>query len=306
MTQFETGEERSPSIPHEALPDVRGDLVLAERIRKAPLSKFGTVRGIRRAFSNWYAPVLLLALEMCLRVRHSITWRSRSGTTFVTRGDGSHFPVREIFVHDEYCLDLLRPAPMTIVDVGANVGVFSLRAAELFRGVRIVACEASPWAYEQLVRNVELNPALCNIDTRHCAVVGSLNSRDIDFWMDATASASSTLLESAIRDESAGQWVKVPAVSLSAVLASVTMVDLLKVDVEGAEYEILQATPASVLAQVRRIVVEYHPLRGHHVSDIVALLVLAGFRLERHHEFIECPGIGMLWFDRALSPSVPG
>ena len=212
--------------------------------------------------------------------------------------------MREIFLHDEYCLDLLRPAPMTIVDVGANLGVFSLRAAELFRGVRIVACEASPWAYEQLVRNVQLNPALGNIDTWHCAIVGSADNRDIDFWTDATGSPCSTLLESAIRDKSAGQWVKVPAVSLSVVLASTTTVDLLKMDVEGAEYEILQGTPPSVLGRVRRTVVEYHPIKDHHFGDIVEALVGAGFRLERHHKFIECPGTGILWFDRDTSPGV--
>ena len=64
MTEFETGEERSPSLPRTVLPGAERDVVLAERIRKAPLSKFGTVRGIRRAFSNWYAPVVLLALDI--------------------------------------------------------------------------------------------------------------------------------------------------------------------------------------------------------------------------------------------------
>lgn len=283
----------------------QGDSPLAEEIEKVPLSKLGTALAIRRRFSNWYMPVLLLAVESYLHAHRPITWRSRSGNVFTTPGDGSSFPVREIFLHDEYRLESLRPAPTDILDIGANVGVFALRAAELFPGVRISAFEPSPRTYELLVQNLRANPVLGKIDAHRCAVVGSSDVEEVQFWIDATGSPCSTLIESAVRDRTAGQWEKVPAVSLSSILASAGAVDLLKLDVEGAEYEIMKETPPEALARVRRIVVEYHPIRDHHFTDIVEALAAAGFRMARHRYFAEPADTGLLWFDRDASSDAP-
>lgn len=305
MTQFETGEERSPSIPHEVVAGVQGDLVVAKGIRKAPLSKFGTVRAIRRAFSNWYAPVVLLALDVCLHVRRPITWRSRSGAVLVTpAGDGSSNTVRDVFIRDEYGLNELSGAEIaSVVDVGANVGAFSLRVAELFPDVRISAFEPSPPVYAQLRDNIRANQSLGRIDAQRFAVVGSPASQEVDFWMDVDGSPRSTTIGSLARERSEGRWTKVPATSLRSVLASAGPVDLLKLDVERAEYEILKETPPTALGHVSRIVVEYHPVEGRHFAELVESLVDAGFHLRRH----EClaPGVGWLWFDRAPSPVFP-
>lgn len=303
MTESDTSAERGPLSPRDVTA-AQGDPPLVEEIKKVPLSKLGTVFAIRRGFSNWYVPVVLLAIESYLHIHRPITWLSRSGTTFITPGDGSSFPVREIFLHDEYRLESLRPTPMSIVDIGANVGVFTLRAAELFPGVRISAFEPSPVAYEQLVQNVRANPALTKIDAHRCAVVGSSDVHDVEFWIDAAGSPCSTLIESAVRDGAAGRWEKVPALSLSSILVSAGAVDLLKLDVEGAEYEIMRETAPAALARVRRIVVEYHPIKGRHFTDIVASLAAAGFRMARHRYFGELAGTGTLWFDRNGSSDV--
>lgn len=279
-----------------------GDVPRAGEIKKVPLSKLETALAIHREFSNWYMPVLLLAIESYFHIHRPITWRSRSGTTFTTPGDGSSFPVREIFLHDEYRLGSLGHGPKSILDVGANVGVFTLRAAELFPEARISAFEPSPLAYQQLAQNVRANPALSNIATHRCAVVGSSALHEVQFWIDATGSPCSTLIDSAVRDRAVGRWEKVPTVSLTSVLASAGAVDLLKLDVEGAEYELLMETSPSALACVDRIVVEYHPIANHHYTEIVDALAVAGLGLVRHGYFAELADTGLLWFDRQ-SPS---
>ncbi len=303
MTQTDPRAEGGPLGPLKAAGG-RRDSPVVEEVQKVPLSKLETAFAIRRRFSNWYMPVLLLAVESYLHVHRPIAWRSRSGKVFVTAGDGSSFPVREIFLHDEYRLESLSPAPAHILDIGANVGVFALRATELFPGVRISAFEPSPRAYELLVQNLRTNSALGKIDAHRCAVVGSSDVGDVQFWVDATGSPCSTLIESAVRDRKAGHWEKVPAVSLSSILASAGAVDLLKLDVEGAEYEIMRETSPEALVRVRRIVVEYHPLHGHHFTDIVEALAAAGFRMVRHRYFAELADTGLLWFDRGASSEV--
>ncbi len=303
MTQSHNSQERGHFGPRDWT-SAQDDSPLVEEIKKVPLSKLGTVFAIRRGFSNWWVPVLLLAIESYLHISRPITWRSRSRITFTTLRDGSSFPVREIFLHDEYRLESLTPAPKSIVDIGANVGVFTLRAAQLFPGVRISAFEPSPVAYEQLVQNVRANPALSKIDTHRLAVLGSSDVHEVRFWIDATGSPCSTLIETAVRDREAGRWEKVPAASLGSILRSTGAVDLLKLDVEGAEYEILGETSPSALAWVDRIVVEYHPIKGHDFTEIVDSLAAAGFRLVLHRYFMELADTGLLWFDRGSSRAI--
>ncbi len=300
---FADGEERTPMSSPDAHLE-QPDHVVVEELQK--FSKIRTVRAIHREFANWYCLVFLLALETYLRVRRQLTWRTRSGTTFVTPPDGSAFPVREVFLESRYGLELLGSAPKLIVDVGANVGVFALRAAELFPKAEIIAFEPSLPAYAQLVRNLRANPAITRVDARRCAVVGPSDVHEVQFWVDSTSSTTSTLVASAVRDHAAGHWEKVPAVSLSDLLASTGAVDLLKLDVEGAEYEILSETPSSALARVQSIVLEYHRVEGHSFTDIVGELVVAGFRLQHHWHFTDLPGIGLLWFDRDPLRASPG
>jgi FkbM family methyltransferase len=287
------GEKSSPTSPPEPRHE-QPDHVVDKELKK--FSKIRTARAIRREFSNWYCLVLLLALDSFLHVRRQLTWRTRAGTTFVTPPDGSGYPVREVFLENRYGLELLGPTPRSIIDIGANVGVFALRAAELFPTAEIIAFEPSLPAYTQLAHNLRANPAITTVDARRCAVVGS-DAHEVKFWVDSASSTTSTLVATAVRDPSAGHWEKVPAVSLSDVLASTGTVDLLKLDVEGAEYGILSGTPPSAFARVQSVVLEYHRVEGYSFTDIVEALTVAGFRLQHHWHFTDLPDIGMLWFD---------
>lgn len=90
--------------------------------------------------------------------------------------------------------------------------------------------------------------------------------------------------------------VEVPAVALSAILSIYPGdVDLLKMDVEGAQYRIIAATPIPLLAKVRRMVVEYHDVPGHDVRELAEWLQAAGFEWERQ-EHSGLPRQGLAWW----------
>lgn len=75
-------------------------------------------------------------------------------------------------------------------------------------------------------------------------------------------------------------------------------VDLVKLDCEGAEYEILLQTPALVLAKIDRIIMEYHDLGSnfnHHT--LISFLKKAGFNVSRHDNFVHNK-IGYLFASR--------
>ncbi|MHB1891871.1 MAG: glycosyltransferase family 4 protein, partial [Acidimicrobiales bacterium] len=123
MTQCYDGERGAISSSSD-MPRSRGPLVAAEPAKMTPvLSKFRTVVGMRSEFANWYSPALALMAERCFNTCRPISWHSRRGTKLVTLADGSSWPVREIFIQDDYRLgDLGVNDISTVIDIGSNIG----------------------------------------------------------------------------------------------------------------------------------------------------------------------------------------
>jgi FkbM family methyltransferase len=159
-----------------------------------------------------------------------------------------------------------------VIDVGANVGVFSLWAQA--HGATVVAYEPSPSAFAFLVSNTTGR----SIDPIRGAVVGELplGRRDTRLYLHDEHSTRNTLLAiEIVSGEELTQSVVVPAYRLSDVL--VDGCELLKIDTEGSEYEMLANTPADILRQAERIVVEFHRVAGD-PEALLRVLRAAGFQ----------------------------
>ena len=123
------------------------------------------------------------------------------------------------------------------------------------------------------------------------------NDLALPFYRRPGASLSGTLLaQTACRG---AKPIRVRTIPLQTVIADVGgRVDLLKVDAEGAEYDILAGCPHTALVGVHRIVSEYHPVPGCQVAALIERLTARGFCL-RLHEKTGRSGRGLLWFERA-------
>lgn len=193
-------------------------------------------------------------------------------------------PATDILVDEIYVQDVYRTLPHlrkggTVVDVGANVGVFSVWAAQ--HGAKVVAVEANTDLMGRLRANVE--KAAVKVDIRHAAV-----------WN------VSHLRGSIVGGHGAGRFVfggeDVGTLSLDDLLATVDGdVDVLKVDVEGAEWAIFSSVPSTLLGRCRYITIETHPWGedGFGFGDLVRLLA------ETHHvETLGAPSRGAYIFAR--------
>jgi FkbM family methyltransferase len=163
-----------------------------------------------------------------------------------------------IFRWHEYRWDLPRQ-PRTIVDGGAYIGLSAIYFTMRYPGVRVIAVEASERNFEMLVRNTSAFP---NIEPVHAALwprPGTLMLADpgTGLWglqvRDAGESAS------AAPDSAGGPADSVRAITIDDIIRDhgLDKIDLLKVDIEGAEKELFSA-PASWLAQVDAICIELH------------------------------------------------
>ena len=152
----------------------------------------------------------------------------------------------DVFLHD------YRPRPGdTVLDIGAGVGgEVRLFARLVGPAGRVVGVEAHPTTFNCLRRAVELN-RLDNVTLVRCAVVGTPGPVFISD--DPVAHVRNGLTS----DASAG--VEVPGRRLDEIMESlgVDRVDLLKMNIEGAELAVLEAS-FDALKSVRHLAVSCH------------------------------------------------
>jgi len=136
----------------------------------------------------------------------------------------------EIGLDDEYGLTDRIPAA-TIVDLGAHVGLATLRLLAGHPDAKVVAVEADPALIPRLRENLAGLP----VEIVHAAVDREEGERD--FYRSDISSWGNSL-ERTLHYQSA---VRVPTVTLEGLLDShgIDRVDLLKIDVEGAEWDLL-------------------------------------------------------------------
>jgi FkbM family methyltransferase len=240
----------------------------------------------RQAFQNWPSVAIAGLLWRHLPLpRRDLTLVTRAGTRIAVplgARAGALYPVLEVFAFAEYAHDWRLEGDPCVVDVGAHVGSFTLWLAEQYPGVRAVCFEPDPDAFRYLTRNARgLGAAL------HQRAVGA-SSGTKTLHRPIAGGGVSTLRVTAGGDE-----VAVEVVSLEEVLAALPDVSLLKVDCEGCEYELLLDAPAASWQCVRRVVLEYHAVRGREPSALVDLLETLGPRLVRARPK---NGVGTYWF----------
>lgn len=202
------------------------------------------LRGLLSAVKGKTAKVPILLEMKRPDVRHPFYLR-------VPSTDVSAF--EQIFIHQEYDFEVSRP-PRTIVDAGANVGLASIYFANRFPDARVVAIEPEASNFEVLQRNVlpygnivPLRAALWHENRRINLVDPALGH-----WGFMTQAGEG--------EESLGRMLdQVQGMTIDRIMADhgLDHIDILKIDVEGAEREVFR-DPTPWLDQVDALIVELH------------------------------------------------
>ena len=177
--------------------------------------------------------------------------------------------------------DLLDPGKV-VVDVGAHVGFFTLLAArEVGPEGKVYAFEPESQNYALLLKNIELNGYCCVVATQKAV---SNSSGITDLFLSSLDTGSHSIYSPAARGV-AGSF-KVATTSLDAFLeeAGWPHVDLVKIDVEGAELAVLDGMDRFLTTNGSvKLIVEYCPslikLAGSEPSELIDRLVSFGFAI---------------------------
>lgn len=141
-----------------------------------------------------------------------------------------------------------------IMDLGANIGVFTLYAARCAPQAKVISLEPFPSTFNRLVTTVRDH----NLDDRvKCLNYAATGADGARVMPDASVPSQRRALASPANGK---QGTEVTGRTLEALLSEnqLPKVDLLKMDIEGSEYEVLLSTPRNVLTRIRRIAMEYH------------------------------------------------
>lgn len=191
--------------------------------------------------------------------------------------DGASFyaSYREIFLNELYRFDAAGTAPL-VIDCGANCGVSVVYFKQLFPAARIIAVEADPNIFALLQWNVAQR-GFEGVTLINKAVAAG--GEHVAFHCEGADAGRIHALQDA------REQIIVPVVALDDLLAE--PVELLKVDIEGAETDVLCASQR--LHNVAQIMVEYHSFgdAAQSLHRLLDKLAASGFRYYVQTQF--CP-----------------
>lgn len=266
---------------------------VAHRVRRAARRVRQTVTD----FDNGPTVLAAMARGRLAGSPEELTFRVQGLTVTVPNRRGARVPVYEVFAEDAYRLDWLFTglgAAPVVVDIGGHVGCFSLAVAQHAPGARISTYEASPSTAAYLVRNISDNALGERVSTHATAVASS--SGFLEFADNDGGSALNGLTS-----PQGAAMIKVPCVTVAEAFAAAGGPDLVKIDTEGAEYDLVLASDTETWSTVRRIVLEYHDVPGHSWGELETFFARAGLHQVAHVP--ENPRQGTVWLSRDDLPS---
>jgi FkbM family methyltransferase len=227
------------------------------------------------------------------------------------------FSVHEIFNDDLASHGIELPADGVFLDVGANIGLFSLHLLDQCPSARVYAYEPMPEAFAALEQNLagrgrafamglgatpgevefEYFPGISAMSSSHGAVREKLveGMREILFGAPADQGVADILDKTGASERSAAdpasverlfasRTVRAPVDTLANQIRKhgLSRIDLLKIDTEGAEKEVLAGLDEADWGLIRQLVVEVH--LGRAETDLMQQQIEArGFRTTVGH-----------------------
>lgn len=177
------------------------------------------------------------------------------------------------FVRREYGAFDAKGAPKVMVDGGAYIGDTSAYFLSRFPGLRVIALEPMPESREQAQRN--LAPYGDRVELREAALTAD------------GAPVRMSGVQTGARIGDAGD-LEVPSVSISQLLDEMpdARIDILKLDIEGAEGPIFADAPERWLDRVGTIIVETH---GPEITDtVLGAMATNGWAARRYRNLYFC------------------
>lgn len=265
-------------------------------IMRRSLSEFASLGAIKHTIyipsvvqqiANWW-PFLLNYIGV---KNYGAVYRLRNGIEIETGEGVDAATIAVVFVKKAYgdAKD-----NTTIIDIGANIGVYAVYAAGTSKNTKVYAYEPLPRSYSLLLKNMQRNRLQKFIFPFRVGVAGSRGRRQLFL-------ANGSPFHSFYRTQEGKGHVEIGCITLQEIFDenNIEQCDVLKIDCEGAEFEILLNTPLTYLAKIQEIRMECHDVGGGELqrARLLAYLKAGGFRLVRFTQ--DTPTSSTWWLQKA-------
>lgn len=143
-----------------------------------------------------------------------------------------------------------------VIDIGANIGVFSIKAAAATTNVEVFSFEPFPRNFEMLKTNITLNKLDKRIHPFRVAISQKKGNQTLFFRPNDSGGGSFKRYG----DESEVSSIEVPTITLEDIFSSnqIEYCDFMKIDCEGAEEEIITTAPKDIFKKIKTMTIEWH------------------------------------------------
>ena len=212
----------------------------------------------------------------------------------------TEFIYREIFIERQYLQHgITINSDDCIFDIGANIGLFSLYLSRLQQPLKILAFEPVKPIFDVLQANVDLH-SLNNTISLHNYGLGSENISKTVFTFYPNMAGNSTtrpqekleqreIMKAALDRDIVDRLFQSQEITgeiktLSSVINSsaIESINLLKIDVEGEEYEVLRGIARNDWSKIKQIVLEVHDIEDR-INRVKSLLESQKFQVIVKH-----------------------
>jgi FkbM family methyltransferase len=193
----------------------------------------------------------------------------------------------QIFLMNEYCclpgFEIKKDD--VIIDVGANIGLFSIFAASQCYDGTVYSFEPSKTNFKQFQKFIEINN-ISNIVSSNHAIFDNESSMKL-YKPDDEGSYSLFEENAKLFDKGngyTGNYEEVPTFTLSSIFNkyNITKCNYLKIDCEGCELCVLKSLSDEIFEKIDRIVLEWHP--NVNIKDIENILQSKNFKTTKMFE----------------------
>lgn len=265
---------------------------------KAIIQTLGLIGTVSNSLSYLSDKLYRLKQNYILRLRNGLQIELRPQV----RGVVSDLDiVEEVILNNQYKIDFATDYRV-VVDIGAQIGTFSLMMASVSPQAQVYAFEPNPENFQLLARNKSLNQ-LDNLYVFPLAVTGK-EQEQVPLFIDSQNRGGHTLFGHGEMER-----VTVNAITLQNLFRenSITHVDLLKVDCEGGEYKIILDSEPEIWSTIKELVLEIHEtpetLKSYSRKELLDYLGRIGFMYEIMRE-IYYPDEGRFWIVRAYNQNL--
>jgi FkbM family methyltransferase len=241
---------------------------------------------------NWFPFILNLT---GLR-DSSETYFFRNGVKITTKEGIESSAIADIFVKKDYGEVA---GDSIIVDIGANIGVYSIFAASTSKKAVVYAYEPMISSFDLLVQNIKDNNLEKRVFPFLLGIGAKKGKRKLYIREDSQS-------HSLYPGKKSKKYVEIDCVSLPDVFKKnkVEQCDILKVDCEGAEFEIFYNTPDEYLRKIKKIYLEYHNQtvnKDYNIKSLINFLEKKGFKIRKLRK--NSKNSGIVWFERTKNSS---